>query len=132
VNALTYKTIRYPGHCAKIRFLMNELKLKNDKSTLKRILENALPKTYQDVVILYISIVGKKGNALEEENYVRKFYPKTLYDLKWSAIQLTTATCICAIIDIVINHSDRYHGFIKCEDFSLQSITDNQFGHYLA
>src|SRR5207253_7282400 len=45
VNSLSYKTIRYPGHCAKIRFLMNDLHLNHDRNTLKRILEGAIPKT---------------------------------------------------------------------------------------
>ena len=41
---LSYKTIRYPGHCAKIKFLMNDLKLNEDRETLKRIFEHATPK----------------------------------------------------------------------------------------
>jgi len=38
VNTMNYKTLRYPGHCEKIHLLMNDLKLNNDRVTLKRIL----------------------------------------------------------------------------------------------
>jgi hypothetical protein len=37
---------------------MNDLKLNEDRETLKRILERAIPKTYQDTVIVYVSVDG--------------------------------------------------------------------------
>ncbi len=54
IKTLNYKTMRYPGHCEKMRLLMNDLKLNEDRDTLKRILERAIPKTYQDIVIVYV------------------------------------------------------------------------------
>src|SRR3990167_2161982 len=78
VTHLSYKTIRYPGHCRHMRFLMNDLHLNQDRHTLKRILENALPKTYQDVVLVYVSVTGIQDNQFIEENYVKKFYPKKM------------------------------------------------------
>src|SRR5690606_7448860 len=75
---LSYKTIRYPGHCAKMKFLMNDLKMNHDRETLKRIFEHALPKTYQDVVLVYVSVSGMQHDQFIEENYVKKFYPKVI------------------------------------------------------
>ncbi|MDP2322729.1 MAG: saccharopine dehydrogenase NADP-binding domain-containing protein, partial [Gammaproteobacteria bacterium] len=49
VESMDYKTIRYPGHCEQMRLLMNGLKLNQDRDTLKRILENSVPQTLQDV-----------------------------------------------------------------------------------
>lgn len=60
IQSLNYKTMRYPGHCEKMRFLMNDLKLNQDRDTLKRILENAIPKTYQDMVLVYVTVEGIK------------------------------------------------------------------------
>ncbi len=57
-ESMDYKTIRYPGHCAQMRLLMNDLKLNHDRATLKRILENAVPQTLQDVVIVYAAVTG--------------------------------------------------------------------------
>ena len=63
VKKMNYKTLRYPGHCEKMRFLMNDLELRRDRETLARILENAVPRTLQDVVLLYVSVSGKKERA---------------------------------------------------------------------
>ena len=43
-STMNYKTLRYPGHCEKIHFLMKDLKLNEDRETLKRILERAVPR----------------------------------------------------------------------------------------
>ena len=53
---INYKTMRYPGHCAQMRLLMNDLKLNSDRATLKRVLEHAVPQTLQDVVIVYAAV----------------------------------------------------------------------------
>lgn len=130
VKHLSYKTIRYPGHCAKIKFLMNDLQLNQDRETLKRLFEHALPKTYQDVVLVYVSVLGMQDDQLIEENYVKKFYPKRLDGHRFSAIQMTTASAICAVADIVLTNKDKYHGLIRQEQFSLDDLTNNRFGDY--
>lgn len=132
VKHLSYKTIRYPGHCAKMRFLMNDLKLNSDRDTLKRILENAIPKTGQDVVLVYVSVTGTRDHVYCEENYVKKFYPKTIHGFSWSAIQLTTASSLCAVLDSVLKQPEKYAGLVKQEQFSLAEITENRFGQYYA
>jgi saccharopine dehydrogenase-like NADP-dependent oxidoreductase len=132
VKHLSYKTIRYPGHCEKIKFLMNDLKLNSDRDTLKRIFEHAIPKTYQDVVLVYVSVTGTQGDHYIEENYVKKFYPKIIKDHRWSAIQLTTACGICSVVDLVLSHPDKYKGFVSQEQFSLDDLTSNRFGAYYA
>lgn len=132
VKHLSYKTIRYPGHCAKMHFLMYDLQLNNSRDTLKQILENALPKTSQDVVLVYVSVTGTLNNQFYEENYVKKFYPKEFYGVMWSAIQLTTSFELCAVIDIVLNNPEKYRGFVRQEQFSLEMLTQNRFGQYFA
>jgi len=131
VNQLNYKTIRYPGHCEKIRFLMDDLKLNDDRETLKRILENAIPHTLQDVVIVYASVTGKtQQKQYSEKNYVKKFYPKVIHDISWSAIQMTTASSVCAIVDLVLSDPKNHRGLIKQEQFSLKNFEENRFGSY--
>ncbi|EKD72098.1 MAG: hypothetical protein ACD_46C00010G0003 [uncultured bacterium] len=132
VKHISYKTIRYPGHCEKIKFLMNDLKLNEDRDTLKRIFEHAIPKTYQDVVLVYVSVTGEQDNQFIEENYVKKFYPKRINGHRWSAIQLTTACGICSVVDLVLSNPTKYHGFVRQEQFSLDDLTNNRFGEYYA
>lgn len=132
VKHLSYKTIRYPGHCEKIKFLMNDLKLNSDRDTLKHILERVLPKTYQDVVLVYASVTGMQDDHYSEESYVKKFYSKRIEGFNWSAIQLTTASSICCIVDLVLSQPDKYHGLIQQEQFSLFDLTNNRFGVYFS
>jgi saccharopine dehydrogenase-like NADP-dependent oxidoreductase len=132
VNTMNYKTIRYPGHCEQMRLLMNGLKLNHDRCTLKRILENAVPQTLQDVVIIYAAVNGWQDGELREENYVNKVYPQVVAGRLWSAIQITTAAGICSVIDIVLADPTRYRGFVAQEQFRLQDILDNRFGRYYA
>ena len=132
-ESMNYKTIRYPGHCEQMRLLMNDLKLNHDRSTLKRILENAVPQTLQDVVIVYAAVTGKQDGQLREENYVNKIYPQMIAGRLWSAIQVSTAAGITSVVDLVLENPSSYHGFIAQEQFRLTDILANRFGrHYAA
>ncbi|MCZ6799037.1 MAG: saccharopine dehydrogenase NADP-binding domain-containing protein [Nitrospirae bacterium] len=132
VQTMNYKTLRYPGHCEKMHFLMNDLKLNEHRDILKQILENAIPKTYQDVVLIYVSVTGWRDGVLIEENYVKKIYPQTIFGKLWSAIQVTTAAGICSVVDLVLSGPKQYHGFMTQETFPLDTILSNRFGKYYA
>ncbi len=129
---INYKTMRYPGHCAQMRLLMNDLKLNSDRATLKRVLEHAVPQTLQDVVIVYAAVAGKQDGELREENYVNKIYPQVIAGRLWSAIQVTTAAGITAVVDLVMASPRKYQGFIAQEQFDLPEILANRFGQYYA
>jgi saccharopine dehydrogenase-like NADP-dependent oxidoreductase len=131
-ETMNYKTIRYPGHCEQMRLLMNDLKLNHDRGTLKRILENAVPQTLQDVVIVYAAVTGKQDGQLREENYVNKIYPQVIAGRLWSAIQVSTAAGITAVVDLVLSSPAKYHGFVAQEQFRLTDILANRFGRYYA
>ena len=132
VTTMNYKTIRYPGHCEQIRLLMNGLKLNHDRPTLKRILENAVPQTLQDVVVIYAAVTGMQDGELREENYVNKIYPQLVAGRLWSAIQITTASGICSVLDIVLSNPGKYEGFIAQEQFRLSDVLGNRFGVFYA
>jgi saccharopine dehydrogenase-like NADP-dependent oxidoreductase len=125
---MNYKTIRYPGHCQQMRLLMNDLKLNQDRATLKKILENAVPQTLQDVVIVYVAVSGRQDGELREENYVNKIYPQEILGRLWSAIQVTTAAGITAVVDLVLEKPERYRGFVRQEQFRLPEVLANRFG----
>ena len=132
VESMNYKTIRYPGHCAQMRLLMNDLKLNHERATLKHILENAVPQTLQDVVIVYAAVTGAQDGQLREENYVNKIYPQVIAGRLWSAIQVTTAAAIAAVADLVLEHHGKYRGFVAQEQFRLTDILANRFGRLYA
>ena len=127
---MNYRTMRYPGHCERMRLLMNDLKLNEDRATLKRILENAVPQTLQDVVIIYVAVTGWQGGELREENYVSRIYPQEIAGRLWSAIQVTTAAGITAVVDTVLSDPGAYRGFVAQEHFRLPHILANRFGRW--
>ena len=130
VRTMNYKTMRYPGHCEKIQFLMQDLKLNHDRETLRRILENAIPKTLQDVVVIFVSVTGTQKGSLFEENYLKKAYPQEIAGRLWSAIQVTTAAGVCAVADLVLQNESEYQGFVTQESFKFPAFLDNRFGRY--
>jgi len=132
VNSMDYKTLRYPGHCEKMRFLMNDLKLNKDRPTLKSILEKAIPKTMQDVVLIFSSVCGWKNNELFEKTFFKKIYPQTISGSKWSAIQVTTASSICTIVDMVLSDPNKYRGFVTQESFEFDHFLENRFALYFS
>lgn len=132
VRTMNYKTLRYPGHCEKIHLLMNDLKLNDDRETLKRVLEKAVPKTLQDVVLIYTSATGLRKGELYEENFVQKVYPRAIAGKPWSAIQVTTAAGICSVMELVFEQPERYRGFVTQETFELSAILTNRFGKVFA
>jgi saccharopine dehydrogenase-like NADP-dependent oxidoreductase len=115
-----------------MRLLMNDLKLNHDRASLKRILENAVPQTLQDVVIVYAAVTGTQDGQLREENYVNKVYPQVIAGRLWSAIQVTTASGITSVVDLVMSSRGKFKGFVAQEQFSLPAILANRFGKYYA
>lgn len=132
VNTLNYKTLRYPGHCEKMRFLMQDLHLNDDRDTLKKILLRALPQIEQDVMIVYVSVTGEVNGEYVEKNTVKIVYPKELFGEMRSAIQVTTASSAAAVIDIVHTDVKSYQGFVLQESMSLQEVMGNRFGKLMS
>ncbi len=125
---MTYKTMRYPGHCEVMRLLMNDLGMNQDRETLKRILERAVPRTVQDVVLIYVSVSGTQHGKFMEESYANAVYPQEIAGRLWSAIQVTTSAGIAAVVDIVLKTPGDYKGLVKQERYSLTDVLATRFG----
>ncbi|MBO9629819.1 MAG: saccharopine dehydrogenase family protein [Shinella sp.] len=132
VRTLNYRTIRYPGHAAIMKALLNDLGLRHRREVLKDIFENALPTTTQDVVIIFVTVSGRKGGRLIQETYANKVYSAPVAGALHSAIQITTAGSICAVLDMLADGSLRARGFIRQEEIALDAFLANRFGHYYA
>ncbi|HEX7884867.1 MAG TPA: saccharopine dehydrogenase family protein [Phenylobacterium sp.] len=132
VRNLNYKTIRYPGHAAIMKALLNDLNLRNRRDVLKDILENSVPATMQDVVVVFVTVSGMKNGHLMQETYVNKVYAQPVGGQMKSAIQITTAGAICAVLDMLADGSLPTRGFVRQEDIPLQAFLSNRFGRYYA
>jgi len=132
VRNLNYRTIRYPGHAAIMKALLNDLRLRDRRDLLKDILENSVPVTLQDVVIVFVTVSGLRGGQLIQETYANKIYAAPLGGRVRSAIQLTTAGGICAVLDMLSSGMLPAAGLIKQEDIALAPFLANRFGRVYA
>ncbi len=128
VRTLNYRTIRYPGHAAIMKALLNDLGLRHRRDVLKDIFESALPATMQDVVIVFVTVSGRRSGRLLQETYANKIYSRRAGATVRSAIQVTTASGICAVLDMLADGSLPARGFVRQEDIALDAFLANRFG----
>ncbi len=132
VEDLNYKTVRYPGHCENMRMLIEDLKLGERRALFKDVLENAIPMTLQDVVLVFATVTGMRDGRLMQESYAKKIYSRDIEGRVWSAIQITTAAGVCAMVDLMREGKLPTRGFLRQEDVSLSTFLANRFGRYYA
>lgn len=131
VRQLNYKTIRYVGHQEHMLLLVNELRLSERREILKDILENAVPITFQDVVVTFCTVTGMRRGQLVQITDARKIYHQKIADENWSAIQITTAAGICAVLDMHVAGDLPSAGFVCQEQVRFEKFIGNRFGkHY--
>jgi len=132
VRNLNYRTIRYPGHAAIMKALLNDLRLRDRRDVLKDILENALPATLQDVVIVFVTVSGMRNGQLVQDTYANKIYSAEIGGVMRSAIQITTAAGITGVLDLLATGKIADRGFIRQEDIDLETFLANRFGRAYA
>jgi saccharopine dehydrogenase-like NADP-dependent oxidoreductase len=132
VENLNYKTARYPGHCDIVKLLVRDLRLGTRRDVFKDVLETAIPITYQDVVLVFVTVSGWKNGLLTQESYAKKIYSQTVGDRLMSAIQVTTACGICAMTDLLVEGKLPQKGFVRQEEAKLSDFLNNRFGRYYA
>jgi saccharopine dehydrogenase-like NADP-dependent oxidoreductase len=130
VAALDYKTVRYVGHRALAAFLVNELRLGEQRQLLKEMLERAIPVTFQDVVIVFASASGWQNGQLVQLVDARKVYNQSIDGENWSAIQITTAAGVSTMIDLFAAGRFGHHGFVRQEEIGLDEFLANRFGRF--
>jgi saccharopine dehydrogenase-like NADP-dependent oxidoreductase len=128
VRTLDYKTVRYAGHRDLVDFLVNGLRLGTRRALLKDILENAVPITLQDVVLTFVTVTGWKDGTLTQVTDARKVYHGVVHGEPWSAIQITTAAGLCAVLDLHREGALPERGFVPQERVSLDAFLANRFG----
>lgn len=132
VRELNYRTIRYLGHRELMHFLLRDLRMSEKRTLLKDLLEDAVPVTYQDVVITFVTVTGTRQRQLTQLCDARKIYHQNIGGRHWSAIQLTTAAGICGAVDLHASGRLPRRGFVPQEQIPLTDFLDNRFGRYYA
>ncbi|MGH9177975.1 MAG: saccharopine dehydrogenase family protein [Acidimicrobiales bacterium] len=128
VDRLDYKTLRYPGHCQLMRFLFDELHLRQDRELAGRILVSAKPPVDDDVVYLYAAAEGQRAGLHVREQVVRSWSPLAVDGRRWRAISWTTAASACAVVELVAGGGLPPCGFVRQEDVSYDAFVATSGG----
>lgn len=132
VQNLDYKTIRYPGHAKLMNFFFHELLMREDRTRAGEILVHAKPQVNEDVVYVHAAVEGWKGGRLSREEFVRAYYPVEIAGRRWRAISWTTASSLCAVVEMVSNGVLPAKGFLKQEGISLSEFLKTKNGRRFA
>ncbi len=132
IRNLDYKSVRYPGHQSRMKFLLSDLGLKHDQELLKNILRKSVPTTMQDVVLVFVTVSGMRGDKFVQEVFTRKIFASREEGHYESAIQSTTASGVCTAVDLFRTGRLPRSGFISQEAISLPDFLANRFGKVYA
>ena len=132
LRELNYKTVRYMGHRDPMKLLVDELRLSEHRDQLKEILERAVPITFQDVVVTFCAVTGWRKGALVQMTDARKIYHQEIAGEAWSAIQITTAAGVCAVVDLHVAGRLPRRGLVRQEQVDFDEFLANRFGKYYA
>lgn len=137
---IAYKTIRYPGHRDLMKFLLQDLRLnvehvpanKNgrtfDRALAIDLLDHAVARTLQDVVVVFINAIGVKDGRREQINFRRSIHSTKMFGRVWPAIELTTAAGVCAMVDLHRLGKIRQTSLVRQEECSLETFNKTIFG----
>ena len=112
--------------------MLHDLRLKDRRDVLKDILEHALATTLQDVVIVFVTVAGLRDGHLEQDTFAHKIYSQMLVGRMRSAIQITTASSLCAMLDMLATDQLPQHGLVRQESVALPAFLANRFGRVFA
>ena len=127
-RAVSYRSIRYPGHCDILKILLHDLGLERRRDLLKEIFETALPRTDQDVVLVYCTAKGLINGQLREKSLINKSFSRRIGGQVWSAIQVTTAAGVLGVVDLVRRGTLPQSGFVRQEQVALSAFLETEFG----
>ena len=132
VKNVNYKTIRFPGHCELMKFLLHDLQMQDQQGLLRDIFERSLPATFQDQIVIFVSATGKYLGRLTERIYAKTIYHQQIDGENWSGIQITTAAGVTAIVDMLRAGKLPSAGLLKMETVDYDAFLQNRFGKYYA
>ncbi len=128
---VSYKTIRYPGHRDMVQMLIRDLNLGKRRDIFKELIEQGIPVTRQDVVFIFVTVTGMRGQMFTQETFAKKIYGDEDDD-GHSAIQKTTAGGVCAMVDLHRDGKLPQAGFVRQEDADFGDFNANRFGRVYA
>jgi saccharopine dehydrogenase-like NADP-dependent oxidoreductase len=130
-DRLDYKTIRYPGHCELMRFLLHELRLADKRDLVQELLAKAYPPVPEDVVVVSAVAEGMRAGSRTREELVRIYRPRTVAGEVHTSIAWTTAAGVVAMVELLAQGALPETGFVRQEDIALELFMSTSAGRLL-
>jgi saccharopine dehydrogenase-like NADP-dependent oxidoreductase len=84
------------------------------------------------VVIVFVTVSGLQAGRLVQETYANKIYAQDQGGRMLSAIQITTASGLCAVLDLLVQGRLPQAGLVRQEEIALADFLANRFGRVYA
>jgi saccharopine dehydrogenase-like NADP-dependent oxidoreductase len=127
-RVLDYKSIRYPGHLAGIRLLLEDLRFREAPDELVKRLGYALPPDDDDRVLIHVSAQGAINGRLQTKIFVAQYEPLEIGGKMRPAILWTTAASLAAIVEMAARGALPAKKFVRQEDISLAAFLATAHG----
>lgn len=131
LDRLDYKTLRYPGHCRLMRFLLDELRLSDDRKGVEEILARAYPPVADDMVVLFAAAEGRVGTRQTREEIARVYRPREVAGRLRTAIAWTTAAGVVGVFELLAAGLLPDRGLIRQEEIPLDALFGTRGGSLL-
>ena len=132
VETLDYKSIRYPGHLAGMRLLLEDLRFRQNPDELVKRIRHALPPDDEDRVLIHISAQGAIKGRMQTRVLAAQYDPIMLAGKMRPAILWTTAASIAAVVELASTGKLPARGFVKQEDIPLPLFLATHHGKLFA
>jgi saccharopine dehydrogenase (NAD+, L-lysine-forming) len=131
VDRLDYKSMRYPGHCELMRFLLLELRLGRRRELAQELLAAAYPPVREDLVIVYAAAEGTRDGRAVREEFVRTYRPREIAGRMRTSIAWTTASGAVGALELLAAGALRSAGFVRQEDIALDAFLRTSAGRLM-
>ena len=78
--------------------------------------------------MIFCTVTGLRRGRFVQHSDARKIYHQMIGGEVWSAIQITTAAGICAVVDLHRAGQLPSRGFVRQEQIALPTFLENRFG----
>jgi saccharopine dehydrogenase (NAD+, L-lysine-forming) len=130
VETLDYKSIRYPGHLAGIRLLLEDLRFREQPDELVRHIAHALPPDDEDRVLIHVSAQGAIAGRVQTKVLVAEYDPLKIAGRIYPAILWTTAASIASVVEMANRGALPARGFVKQENIPLAGFLRTMHGRF--
>jgi saccharopine dehydrogenase-like NADP-dependent oxidoreductase len=96
--------------------------MRHKRQQAGEVLVHAKPPVKDDVVYVHAAAEGWRDKHLTRDEFVRSYYPLEIAGQFWKAISWTTASSLCAVVELVAVGELPARGFLRQEDIPLDKF----------